>query len=63
MQRELIHFAANARTTNCAAFIGEPYDTLVPATRANNADETSLDDAAIEDALQLTPNEARQIDI
>jgi hypothetical protein len=29
MQRELVHFAANARTTNCAAFTGEPYETLV----------------------------------
>jgi hypothetical protein len=63
MQRQLVHFAAYARTTNCAAFTGEPDETLVLAARTDNANEPSLDDATIKDTFELTPNKARQVDI
>lgn len=63
VQRKLVHFAANARAANHAAFTREPYESLVLAVRADNANKTSLDDATIKDTFELTPNEARQIDI
>jgi hypothetical protein len=41
VQRKLVHFAACARATYSAPFAGKPDKALVPAARANNADEAA----------------------
>jgi len=63
MLRKLGHFSADARAADTTTLTGKSDVPLMLAGVANNAHEAAIQNAAIYDGFELTPDEARQVHV